>query len=577
METLIKAEDFGITPEKSSDCSYNLRKALEQCHGHKKTVLQFAKGTYHFYPDKAIERHYFMSNNDGSLKRIAFHLEKINNLTVDGQGSIFIFHGLIIPFLIDSCADITIKNCTIDWFDIFNCECVVMNAGKGYLDLRIDERMTYTIEDRQMYYSCGDWKNRVTHLIEMDPTTHAPSYRSGDHCGAPWGSRFDAEETGKGIVRIRNAFTVIPRRNSIVALTWNQRLCPAVYMWNSSNLHIEGLIIHKAPGMGILGVRCADIKIDNCKVTPSPGSGLTISLCADATHFVNCKGLIEMKNCLFENQLDDATNIHGIYGRIEEIVSPDTLLIRFVHEQQRGADTFGNGDLVALISKKQLERYAEIKIKTAIRLNADYLVTTFDHKLGTKVKVGDLIENLTWNADAHIHHCIARCNRARGFLLQGKGTMLIENNTLSPGGCGVNIAGDASFWYESGPVENVTIQDNLFENCNSGPWNRAAIDITPEIDIDENDTVYHHSISIKGNLFRGFENALVYARSTGNLTITENTFEKTTAYKPYLKQTSHFQFDSCEDVTIEKPTYTKDEEISLYSCDSSTRSTLKVV
>ena len=48
-----------------------------------------------------------------------------------------------------------------------------------------------------------------------------------------------------------------------------------------------------------------------------------ISITADATHYVNCGGYIRMIDCTFENQKDDATNIHGLYMAVEKVGGPD--------------------------------------------------------------------------------------------------------------------------------------------------------------------------------------------------------------------------------------------------------------
>ena len=52
-----------------------------------------------------------------------------------------------------------------------------------------------------------------------------------------------------------------------------------------------------------------------------------ISITADATHYVNCGGYIRMIDCTFENQKDDATNIHGLYMAVEKVGGADKLLL----------------------------------------------------------------------------------------------------------------------------------------------------------------------------------------------------------------------------------------------------------
>ena len=53
-----------------------------------------------------------------------------------------------------------------------------------------------------------------------------------------------------------------------------------------------------------------------------------VSCSADATHFVCCMGKLEIKNCVFENMLDDGTNIHGMYSKITERLGKNILAAR---------------------------------------------------------------------------------------------------------------------------------------------------------------------------------------------------------------------------------------------------------
>ena len=71
---------------------------------------------YHFYPDGAFTKEYYISNNDSGLKPIALPLISKKNVTIDGCGADLIFHGNMMPLVIDECDGVTIKNllwCTI--------------------------------------------------------------------------------------------------------------------------------------------------------------------------------------------------------------------------------------------------------------------------------------------------------------------------------------------------------------------------------------------------------------------------------------------------------------------------------
>ena len=71
---------------------------------------------YDFYEDGAFVREYYISNHDqDNPKKVAFALENLQNLTIDGQGSEFVFHGRMIPFALLKGKNITLKNFSIDF------------------------------------------------------------------------------------------------------------------------------------------------------------------------------------------------------------------------------------------------------------------------------------------------------------------------------------------------------------------------------------------------------------------------------------------------------------------------------
>ncbi len=50
-----------------------------------------------------------------------------------------------------------------------------------------------------------------------------------------------------------------------------------------------------------------------------------------------------MIDCEFFNQIDDATNIHGMYGIVKQVTGPSRLRVFFPHEQQYGLDCSNRG------------------------------------------------------------------------------------------------------------------------------------------------------------------------------------------------------------------------------------------
>ncbi|MDU0354764.1 hypothetical protein RS130_13305 [Paraglaciecola aquimarina] len=105
----------------------------------------FPKGRYDFYPTRAQEHYLFVSNNDEGLKRVGFPFDKVKGLEIDGQGSEFIFHGFMNPFLVKDSSNITFKNFSIDFERPFHQEAKILATGKGFMDLEFGEEFPYVI------------------------------------------------------------------------------------------------------------------------------------------------------------------------------------------------------------------------------------------------------------------------------------------------------------------------------------------------------------------------------------------------------------------------------------------------
>ena len=124
----IHVADHGIVPGK--DVTYPLNRLMGAVISEPDVTLVFPKGQYDFYPENAVEVHRAVSNHDNSLKRMAFPLLNCKNVTIDGGGSTFMFHGRISPFVLDGTDGATLKDFSIDWSRSFHDELHVVTRDE---------------------------------------------------------------------------------------------------------------------------------------------------------------------------------------------------------------------------------------------------------------------------------------------------------------------------------------------------------------------------------------------------------------------------------------------------------------
>ncbi len=105
---VIDMRDYGIVPDTKENMSPKFAEALQSIRAaaddDTKITLLFEKGRYDFHPEGATVREYYISNHDQTNpKKVGLALEDWDNVTLDGQGADFIFHGRMLPLsLIDS-------------------------------------------------------------------------------------------------------------------------------------------------------------------------------------------------------------------------------------------------------------------------------------------------------------------------------------------------------------------------------------------------------------------------------------------------------------------------------------------
>lgn len=545
--------DFAATADWRQDAALTVYLALASCRHAENVTLVFPKDVYHFRADRAFEKHLHISNHDQKgLLRIAFPLIGMRNVTIDGQGSAFVFHGSIIPFLIEDCSGVTLTRFSIDWERPMFEQGEFVRASPESFDIRLFNR-DYELEGNRLTVEYDAKREPIWGVHEIDPATGAHAYGSGDRLSWSEFKKFRLEEVSPGVIRFHGRLKHVPKPGNAAVMRIGRREHPGIFIKGSRDTSIESVDLHHAPGMGLIAQRSIDIRLKSFNVALRPGSGRWVTATADAVHFTYCRGTIELERCLFENQLDDPANVHGIYARIEQRLGDDALLLQLVHDMQIGVEVAGPGDAVRFVDKESLLPYGEAEVVSAEAVNARYAVVRFDRPLPERLQVGDSMENMTWNPDFTVRHCTVRANRARGFLITTPGKVVLEHNVISAPGAGIKISGDARSWYESGAVRDVVIRDNTFLDCNYcyPDWGRAVIDIDPEIEQPErNAECYHRNIRIERNEFATFNTGIVWGHSVDGFVFKGNRIRRSGTYPRAAGQPYAIELKASRNVDI---------------------------
>ncbi len=555
------ASPLHITLNSSEDATVDVLNAIEQIEQQGIQSLSFEKGTYHFYPEMAKERFVYISNHNDQLARIAFPLSNIKGLTIEGNGSTFIFHGRMIPFLAENSNDINIKNLTIDFADSFHSEGVVVatNVKDHSFDLQISDKYPYEIRNGQLTFVKPYYSHSMGQTMFFDSERRAPAYKT-ELCAvvtskrikgsyAPFeykykqdkndayikefgkASQVTAKEISKGIVRISGQKKDMPELGMTLVMKGEQginRFAPAFKVNNVTNFNAEGVIVHHAAGMGFLFENCENVDLLSCVVEPS--NGRIISTTADATHFVGCRGKVSLRNCTLTNQLDDAMNVHGTYQEVVRVVDNHTIGVRAGHFQQLGFQLARSGDEVGLVRiEESFHHYDKLTVESSRMVNGRYWLITFKEEVPSNVLAGDLLENLSAYPEVLVEGCNISRNRARGLLISTPRSTVVRENLFHTEMEAILLPVESGLWYESGNAANVTIEENTFQDCNTSGLDRGVIRLHTDL---KNGNTAFSNIVVKNNTFNHFDNLLLEISNVDGFEFSNNTITASGAFAP---------------------------------------------
>jgi hypothetical protein len=257
---------------------------------------------------------------------------------------------------------------------------------------------------------------------------------------------------------------------------------------------------------------------------------------------------------VFENMMDDGTNIHGIYTKIKEIPAPDKIVVSLMHFQQYGVNVYKPGDTVDLLKNGSLEALARpTVISSEMSADKKSIILTLSSDAALSASVGDIVENSERMPEAYLAGNRTGNNRPRGFLVTTPKKTVIENNTFYNSGFGVHITSDGTYWFESGRVKDVTIRNNRFINC-SYDFGDYAIAVTPEFPALPGIQI-HRNINIENNYFESFQPGIVYAYSVDGLRVKNNTWVETNAYPKRSSEAFTCKAVNCKNIELDGNRY----------------------
>lgn len=538
----IQVRDFGIIPGDNRDSSYRVEKMLENIREKGNTELLFEAGEYHFYPDYAKEiLMYIPNHDDDTIKRVVFDLSVLNHVSLKGKNTDFIFHADVLPIYIKGSRQITVEGITIDYARPAYSEGTILIAEPKRMRFAIDKtKYPYEIRNERIFFHGeNDTFELYCGCLEFDSKRRGPVYAGHDISFNQSGHDYDARwtEVEEGIVEAElrkddQKFLSTSKAGNLMVFRHHPRNYPGIYVKECMDICLRDLTVCHCAGMGLIAEFTENITLACFRVTFSRKRNSIFTACADATHFVYCRGLIHLDDCLFENQLDDPVNVHGIYQRIDKILSKKECIIQLVEHQQLGVKMGDPGDRLSVIDNGTMLPVGMVTIAQLKRINKVYCYLRTQEDF-PEIKEKFVLENQEYVPDVLIENSIFRNNRARGLLLTSGGKVVVKHNEFQTAGAAVLIEGDSNYWFESGATKDITITKNRFRDCSYvTDWGKAPIQVSPSGAVLDGEERYHKRIEITDNIFECFDERLLRAKNVEMLIFRNNKIIKTANYEP---------------------------------------------
>lgn len=552
--------DFGATPYSYENCVTQIQAAIDECKRTGAKVLSLPNGRYDIWPEGATRKEYFISNTSteqecpSKVKTVGLMLDKINDLTIEGNGATLMYHGKMTTLALEHCNHIRINNLHIDFERPAGSEVQYKKVTEGETEVSVHPDTRYEIVNGKINLYGEGWRSNKNHCIEYNPDTESFTYSQGWNILA----NSAAQEISPEIIRFTTPAGFTPKVGNTLTIRDIIRDQVGLFILESKDITLSRVQMHYMHGLGIVSQYTENVTMDRVRCAPRPGSGRLLAASADMMHFSGCKGKILIDSCYFAGAQDDPVNVHGTNLRAIEKVDAQTLRLRFMHGQSYGFNAYFKGDTVAFVRAATMERFARATVRNVARISDRILEVRFDRDIPTSMELNhDCIENMTCTPEVEIRNSYFTRTSTRGTLVTTPRKVVIENNTYyKTGMSAILIEADAEGWYESGPVKDVWIKGNTFIDCayNGGPGH-AVIAIHPSNKIVDASHPVHQNIRIENNTFKTFDCPVLYAKSTAGLLFRNNTITRTRTFPATSGNPYTFYLNGCKNAVIESTVF----------------------
>lgn len=452
----------------------------------------------------------------------------LRHVTIEGTGATIVGSDPFLLLCFHECHHLTIRGLTIDWNQPSHSAGRVVAVNEAEHAIDIEPRDALSHQPGRI----------VQAILAYDPVRNCLA-DSGWEVYQTQGERDDrpTQTLPDGKIRLyQKKGTPLPKVGWHVIARHQVYGHNALTIFSCSNVLLENVTVHDAPGMGLVGANSTNITLRKFTVEPRPGQWMSVT--ADGTHFNGCRGTVTVEDSTFVGMGDDAINIHGMYGKFTQRLDDRTLAVnearmhpyyddprkpRRWHVPEAGdVLEFGSGDQPLLAMGTVIVERAEQDPQQS------RTIITLREPIPAELAENALLANVTASPAVRIRNCVVRGNRARGFLMQARDVLIERCRFEDVSGAAIQICADAAEWCESLGTRDITVRDSLFKRCNFGVAKRtAALDIFADNPGHQPAAPgVHQRLTMENNRFEGSAGSAIHIGSAQHVIVTGNRIDQ---------------------------------------------------
>jgi hypothetical protein len=543
-QEVINISDFGAVPDDGKDDTPAIRAALARIQTISgRTALVFTGGSYDFFAASASRATYPVTAVHKQWDFITpFHLNGLENLTIDGGGSTFVMHGRMTPFVLNACKDIKVMRLSIvhERPSVFELE--VVSKGDSEIEYEAVANDRFLIENNRVVWLDADDKPQVPNVFQY----YDPGKDITRRCPDPLNKATLISRTGENRIRVHyergkglhkeiQPGIVFQFRNGI-------RKQSGAVIYECEKTIFEQVNVHAWNGLGFVSQFCRDLTLKDMRMQPHPDSKRSNAGFADAIQIFASRGEILIENNRFAGLHDDHINIYGQMMKVVEVDSSGLLSAIFTSNETEGFLNFRIGDQLVLRNPKTLEAADRFNVEDSWLLDDKTMRIRLDGDIPESYQ-GYWIENQTWIPDkVTIRGNYFSRVPTRSILMYVGRDVVIENNTFHriPMASILIQCPDQRYALQN-HVEKLTVRNNVFYECES-----ALIKSNPQVqDLSLNADLYG-TIDVRDNLVVMREKMPYFLdlRGFSKVSVGENRIELSEPHKQL------FNFRDCKELNI---------------------------